>query len=85
MTLRLKWLQPTCHFGDRTEVYTTKTSLTDSAKPHLKHFEKAFYLSSNGGWICYTLITHNKKEKHLLYGRVKIIGHDTSPVKVHIA
>ena len=56
LTLRLKWLQPTCRFGDRTEVYTTKTSLTDSTKPHLKYFEKA--LLGDGGWICCNLYTY---------------------------
>ena len=34
--------------------------------------------------IIYTLMKHNKKEKHLLYGKAKKIGHDTSPDKVHM-
>lgn len=42
-------VQPTCHFGDWTEVYTTKTTLIDSTKPHLKYLEKA--LLGDGGWL----------------------------------
>ena len=67
--MRLKWLQPTCHFGDRTEVYTTKTSFTDSAKPHLKYFEKAFiYQVMVAGYVIPLLYTIKRKNIYYMAG-----------------